>query len=190
MNDYFDSVDLGSYTQWCTHHSTTGQEFSELQKQATITYNLAKRIAIAINGFSLRMQKLIYAIASMPAIGTSEPLSHMDIDTLYPRITSAQFREMMYRSRTQGPFNLRGPVVTLLTDLTTLLDSIPTDLGSKFLAVEESTNALVKELKKLVPSSELDGKYEKGDLSYGKLFFQALFKLSYKTAELLDTRHQ
>jgi hypothetical protein len=174
LNDFFDSVPLEEYLSWIGH-----------RVRGKSIYDGTKNVAVALNKFALQMQNNIYLLAINPKkvlisgqAGAFElspfiemtpaKATHVQIDSLYARITRVQFMDMLARDGQQDVVNIRAQMNELIT---TLLN-----LASDFDFARENAN-----LRRI--RTELNS--PKRLTIDGKDFFETLFRVSMAAATLL-----
>lgn len=175
LNDFFDSVPLEEYLTW------HGQSYGK-----TI-YDGTKHVAVAINKFALQMQNNIYLLATNPKnvivsrrSGAFEvspfmpaKATHVQIDSLYARITRVQFMDMLARDGQRDVVNIRAQMNEFIGTILNLVSNF------NCLALELAPeNANLRRI-----STELNSR---DPLAIdGKNFFETLFRVSMATATLL-----
>lgn len=167
LNDFFDSVpNFADYQLWCK--TSNKNELTEKEEAtAKLVYDLAKELALVVNIFALSMQNSIYQLAFKRKDFRDDkedytvkriPATHLQIDSLYARLTNTQYEEMVNR----------GPLRDILDEAYDKFAEIKTGASlsssdplprSEFVDgvdVDSLITSLVEALQKIIKSKDFD----------------------------------
>jgi len=178
LNDFFDSVPLEEYVDWYDRRDN-GKKI----------YDHSKMVAAALNKFAIQMQNNIYLLVSNPEnvvaievvggirreVELFEPkaATHLQIDSLYARITRVQFMDMIVRDGRDDLIHLREQMKELIATL------LPLSKRSQFTSETTNLEQIMKRLDiRLVGDDDTPA-------MDGKEFFETLFRVSMATATRL-----